>query len=357
MPTVEVVRTNGGARVYRIPLELFPGFKGFAHLVCSADGCVLLDVGSGFGDSDAQLQAGLEAVRSEHGEKVGWDSLTAIVISHGHIDHFGGLPSVRRLTRAPVGVHELDLQVLANYEQRLAVVARRLRMFLEESGVDEPRRQELMELYLLNKNLFASQPVDFTLEAAGLRVGPLSFLHVPGHCPGQIVARVDDILLSSDHILPKTSPHQAPEVLSHYTGLGHYLESLARVVRWAGPVRLALGGHEPGFTDPAGRVAAIRAVHAERLDRVLAVMDSPRTVAEVSESLFPKVGGYDVLLALEEAGAHVEYLAQRGFLGIANLQELDSDVPVPIRYHRLEAQVSARPPLPPVDQRIMGPAG
>ncbi len=351
MPSVDLVRTNGGARVYRIPMELFPGFQGFAHLVCDADARVLMDVGSGFGDSDVQLQAGLEAIRAEHGEKADWDTLTAVVVSHGHIDHFGGLPFVRKRSAAPVGVHELDLHVLVNYEQRLAIVARRLRLFLAEAGVEEARGRELMELYLLNKSLFASQPIDFTLEAAGMRVGPLTFLHVPGHCPGQIVALVDDVLLTSDHILPRTSPHQAPELLTHCTGLGHYLESLERAVRWAGSARQALGGHEAPFDDVPGRVDAIRRVHAERLARVLELMNAPNTVADVAEALFPNVGGYDVLMALEEAGAHVEYLAQRGFLGIVNLDELESDGPVPIRYRRLAARTPARPLLPVVSGR------
>jgi len=346
MSTVELVRTNGGTRVYRIPMTLFPGLAGFAHLICSTDARVLLDVGSGFGDSDDELQAGLQAVRTEYPEPVDWSCLTAVIISHGHIDHFGGLPSVRRHTAAPVGVHELDLPVLVNYEERLAVVARRLRAFLVEAGVEGHRQQELMELYLLNKGLFASQPVDFTFEAAGMRVGPLELLHVPGHCPGQIVARVDDIVLTSDHVLPKTSPHQAPEVLSHYTGLGHYLESLERVATWGVSARQALGGHEPPFADLPARVEAIRRLHAERLEQVMGLMDAPKSVAEIAEGLFPSVGGYDVLLALEEAGAHVEYLAQRGLLGIANLHDLESERPTPIQYRRLDGPTTARLLLP-----------
>jgi hypothetical protein len=48
------------------------------------------------------------------------------------------------------------------------------------------------------------------------------------------------------------------------------------------------------------------------------------------------VRGYNVLLALEEAGAHVEYLYQRGLLGIENLEEVESAVQsLPIRYRCL----------------------
>jgi hypothetical protein len=43
-----------------------------------------------------------------------------------------------------------------------------------------------------------------------------------------------------------------------------------------------------------------------------------------------------VLLALEETGAHVEYLYQRGFLGIDNLVEYESCLDcVPLKYVRL----------------------
>jgi hypothetical protein len=52
--------------------------------------------------------------------------------------------------------------------------------------------------------------------------------------------------------------------------------------------------------------------------------------------LFGEVHGYNVLLALEEAGAHIEYLYQRGQLGIENLEELDkASAPLPIRYRCL----------------------
>ena len=77
-------------------------------------------------------------------------------------------------------------------------------------------------------------------------------LHVPGHCAGHVVIRLHDVLFSGDHVLDQTSPHQAPEHLTLYTGLDHYLRSLAEVKRWAGDVRLALGGHKEVISRPGG---------------------------------------------------------------------------------------------------------
>ena len=62
----------------------------------------------------------------------------------------------------------------------------------------------------------------------------------------------------------------------------------------------------------------------------------PGTILELSKSLFGRANGYNALLALEEAGAHVEYLYQRGNLGIKNLEELEAiKEPVALYYQRL----------------------
>ncbi|MGD8554706.1 MAG: MBL fold metallo-hydrolase [Anaerolineales bacterium] len=335
-PSLEVHHSGQGARIYRLPLHLFPGLWGYAHLICWQDLVALVDVGSGFGESNEHLEAGLAAVRQEHGEQVDWDRLTHVLITHGHLDHFGGLGYVRKRTKALVGVHELDLRVLTNYEERLTIIAHRLREYLTEIGLNLDERNAIMSLYLVNKQLFSSVLVDFTFEAEGMRLGPLRMLHVPGHCPGHVVIQVDDVLLSGDHVLKETSPHQAPECLSLSTGLGHYLASLARLLPIADSFRVTLGGHEGPIEDLKARINAIEMVHQERLEKVLELLQEPKTVSEVSEALFPDVGGYHVLLALEEAGAHVEFLYQRGYLSIENLEALENEGAVPIRYRRRE---------------------
>ena len=51
------------------------------------------------------------------------------------------------------------------------------------------------------------------------------------------------------------------------------------------------------------------------------------------------MSGYDILLSVEEAGAHVEYLYQRGLLGIANVDEIEQGK-VPLLYKRLNDPVA-----------------
>jgi len=58
---------------------------------------------------------------------------------------------VRERTQAKIGVHELDLRILTNYEEQLAVTSRRLEEFLAEAGVPASRRPDLIELYKFPK--------------------------------------------------------------------------------------------------------------------------------------------------------------------------------------------------------------
>ena len=332
--------TQNGARIYRIPMQAFPGFWAYAYLVFVDDLVVLIDTGSGFGDCNEQLMEGFEKVRAREGLGSLMDALTHILITHGHIDHIGGLPFLIEKTDAKVGIHELDLRNLTNYEERIIVSVRRLREFLVEAGVPAGKLEEIMNVYAVNKALFSSVPVDFTYGAIGMQLGRFEFLHVPGHSAGQVVIRLDDYLFCGDHVLNGISPHQWPERLTMNMGLGHYLNSLEKMEIWAGEnVTLTLSGHNEPIENLHDRIKQIKGIHAKRLARTLEILSEPHTVAEVSSQLFGEVGGYDILLSVEEAGAHIEYLYQRGLLGISNIEAIEQGT-VPLLYERINDTVA-----------------
>jgi glyoxylase-like metal-dependent hydrolase (beta-lactamase superfamily II) len=333
--------TEGNALIYQIPLHEFPGLIGNVYLVILEKYKVLIDTGSGLGDSNQELEKGLEEISNLRGQDCSLSKLSHIFITHGHIDHFGGLPYIRERTAASICIHELDRRIVSNHQERLSLVAHRLEEYLTESGVAPEQLIKLLDMYKITKSFFRSVNMDLTYEAMGMKLGPFKFIHVPGHCAGHVVIRLHDVLFSGDHILEKTSPHQAPEQITLSTGLETYLKSLEIVRPLGKKVKLTLGGHENPVSDLGNRVDEIRSVHLDRLQNVLKILTKPHTIADVSKKLFGKVEGYTVLLALEEAGAHVEYLYQRGFLQIANLREIEENSKlIPILYQCIECRVN-----------------
>ncbi|MGE0610495.1 MAG: MBL fold metallo-hydrolase [Pirellulales bacterium] len=337
LPPVERFDTSTGVRIYRMSGDAFPTLVVHAYLLLGAGPPTLVDAGSGYGKCTEQLLEGLETVRTEFGEAVELKDIRRIIVTHGHIDHFGGVPALLDLPvwndgPPQIAIHELDRHVLTAYEERVVVATKGLRFFLEQAGVDDELLPAMMEMYGFSKKHVRSVPVDISL-VDGQKLDGLEFIHTPGHCPGQVCIRLGDVLLSADHVLERTSPHQAPESITAYTGLGHYLEALEKVRRLDG-IRLSLGGHEGPIHDLPSRVGSIKAGHLRKLDRVLDILrnaDSALTVAQISQSMYPKVEGFHVLLALEETGAHVEYLYQRGQLSVDNLEEVEQQDRAKIR--------------------------
>jgi len=332
LPPVERFQSNTGVTIYRISCQAFPPLVAHAYLLIGAGPVTLVDTGSGYGDSTRHLLDGLRAVREDFGEPVGLRDIKRILITHGHVDHFGGLAQAPDPLDAEVGIHELDKWVLISYEERAIVATNAVRFFIAQAGVTPARQADLIHMYTYAKRHVRSMPVDFTL-SDGQELDGLRFIHTPGHCPGQVCIQIGDVLLSADHVLPVTTPHQSPESITAWTGLGHYLEALTKIGRVDG-VRLALGGHEDAFAGFYDRVEAIRRDHDRKLDWMLGLLaEGPgQTIQELTVRMYPRVTGWNELLALTEVGAHVEHLYERGALSVANLAELDGDQQVALRF-------------------------
>lgn len=321
---VEKFETSSGLRIYRMRLEAFPKFFVYSYLLMGGAKRTLVDCGSAMEQSHTDLAAALEMVATEFGEDISLQKIDRIMLTHGHIDHHGGLSFVREQSQAEVGIHPLDRRILMAYEERVVVTTKNLRVYLQRAGVNPENIGHLMDMYGFAKRLIKSEEVNFLMEES-TQIDGMTFYHTPGHCPGQVCIKIDDVMLTADHILSRITPHQAPESITHFTGLAHYLESLDKIKKVAG-VRLALGGHEDPIHDVYSRIDEIKVDHHDKLDRVLATIqnaEQPLSISDISKEMYPNMKSYNILLALEEVGAHVEYLYERGNLAVDNLDEVE----------------------------------
>jgi glyoxylase-like metal-dependent hydrolase (beta-lactamase superfamily II) len=277
--------------------------------------------------------AGIETVRREFGEPVRIGDVKRVLITHGHIDHFGGLAELARETSAEVAVHPLDSRLVCAFPERALVRRKQLESFLVQAGVPPERRTELLSVSGYVSRPIRSVDVDIMLQD-GMELDGLRFVHTPGHSPGHVCILVGDVLLAGDHILARTVPQQWPESTAPYTGLGHYLESLDKVRRIDG-ISLALGGHEPPMRDIPKRIGEIWHTHMRRLERLSGIIRSaprPLSIDEMTTEMYSHQEGFYYMLAVTDVGSRVEFLDQRGHLAIANLDEVERDEQLVYRY-------------------------
>lgn len=319
--------TSGGAKIHRIPLEVFPNFWAYVYLVQKDEYRVLIDCGSGMETSHANLLDGLQRAGLQPSQ------LTHILLTHAHIDHYGGLSQLKPITQAKIAVHELDLQTVSYHEARLALISRRFASFLADTGLAEETHDQLLSIYRFTKAIYHSVLVDFTYEAVDMQVGPFELIHLPGHCPGHVAIRLDDVVFCGDMVVEGVTPHLSPESINPYSGLDHYLESLIRFRCWAKDARLILNGHDDVITDLPEQIEATRQNLIRRMSKALDALDKPLTIAEISQAVYGETGGYNALLIIEKTGAYVEYFYEHGMIGITNPDELEQGRPA--RYRRL----------------------
>lgn len=315
--------TSHGMTVYKLPVEAFANHVTNCYLVLD-DKVTLIDTGSGMDDSNKSLVECFDGLKSEFGETLTLKDVERVIITHGHIDHFGGVNFVLKESGAELGIHELDTSVIRHFRERLLASSSALRHFLNRSGMATDRIDALLQMNKWSKDTFQARDVDFSFDEGQIEGSSLVAHHAPGHCPGQVVMQLDDILFTADHVLSRITPNQSPASITRYTGVGHYMDSLRKVRKLEG-VRIALAGHELEMENWQERIDDTIGFHQGRLEKTFNLLDEPKSMAQVSEGLFGKQMNYHILLAMLEAGAHLEYLYERGRLVITNIDDVEDD--------------------------------
>ena len=307
--------------VHRVPVPVpFPQAGGPVnlYLVEEAGGGVLLfDAGLGSDEGMAAIEEGFRRLGRR------FEEVTRIVISHGHVDHFGAARWIqeRHGGELPVYAHVADQPKMTEAGPRWAVLAPRYGAYLVRLGVPaeilEAIAQEGARSHGFSRRLATAIPIG---EGDVLRTRHLALelLHMPGHTPGLLCAhdRERRIILSDDHLLEKVSPNPLIELgpdgqPSGFRPLVAYLASVARMR--ALELDLVLPGHGPPFADHRGVIDKLVGFYGKRQARIVELLgDRTRSVYEVAAALFPRARANDVFLTVSETIANLEVLEDRG---------------------------------------------
>ncbi len=125
--------------------------------------CAIIDPGGGFEIIDEKIQ--------ELGLKP-----QMILLTHGHSDHIGAVKELKDKYNIPVYVHELDAECIKNPE-----INHSYELFRKIISIDYDKLLEDGQV----------------LELGELKI---EVIHTPGHTPGGVCFRIDDIMLTGDTI-------------------------------------------------------------------------------------------------------------------------------------------------------------
>jgi hydroxyacylglutathione hydrolase len=275
----------------------------------------LVDTGVATPDVREQLAEGL----ADFG--LGFADVDELLLTHWHEDHVGLAGAIQAAGGATVRVHADDAPLVERDPDAWAEMTERQRAFLDEWGVPDEPREELLAFIDGHDELTGPEP---TVEpfADGERfatpAGHLEALHLPGHAAGLAGFVFDGEdgreLFGGDALLPHYTPNVGGADVRVEAPLARYLETLERIVD--GGFDRAFPGHRDPIDDPAGRARAIAAHHRERTECVVDVLaeTGPADAWSVSAQLFGDLSSIHILHGPGEAYAHLDHLTAGGIV-------------------------------------------
>jgi glyoxylase-like metal-dependent hydrolase (beta-lactamase superfamily II) len=306
--------------IFRIPIPIpfrQAGGPVNAYVIEEEDGGIMLwDVGIGGEQSQAALAQGLDRIG------YGFKDVNRIVVSHGHVDHYGAAVWVQeRMGRTiPVMIHSADAGKVLESSPDLVTMFERNNRYLMSLGIPLAVLEEIMGA-VHRESGFGRRLAEVTPLLPGdifrCKHTTLEVLHMPGHTPGLccLYDREHRLFFSADHLLEHVSPNPLIELQedgepTSYKPLITYFECISRAR--ALPIDLVLPGHSTPFTAHRKVIDSLFQFYERRQSKLRAVLRlRPLTVYEAMQALFPLSHSFELFLMISETLGNLELIETR----------------------------------------------
>lgn len=298
-------------KIYKIELPIPFPLKTTNVFFVDESPRTLVDTGIKTEASFEALKKGLETIG------LSLNSIERILITHGHIDHYGQAKRLSSLSGAPIYIHPKEYGRIRSILHLLGF----LKSVLLRNGTPETLANEAIRYMESAQKMADSLDEAFFLDDGDLipfRSMTWRTIHCPGHSPGLVCFYWSErqILFTGDHLLKEVTPNpilNVPESTPplRYPSLKEYLTSLEKVERL--DISLLLPGHGEEIKDVKGLIQKILAHHQKRMDLICSILSKgEKTPFEIAMDLFPGLPPFEVFLGISEAVGHLDILREKG---------------------------------------------
>ncbi len=241
-----------------------------------------------------------------------------IVLTHAHPDHYGAAGWLQEQTGAPIYLLEQERDLIDRHAMRKDSWSDALIAYFRPFGLPFTYEEEVRAHEAFMLQLISPAPTQITWLREGdtfeLMDVPFEVIWVPGHSPGQMMLyhEPQKVAFVGDHVLMGITPIVGVWSEDDLYALDNYLHALRKVAML--DLRVGLSGHREPIEAWQKRIGDILGHHEWRLKRILDVVQEPLTAWEIMLRVFRVRQPEQLLFALAESIAHLEYLVQQGAL-------------------------------------------
>ena len=285
---------------------------------------ILFDAGLGTPEAEGALSAGLAAI----GRRL--EDVSRVVVSHGHVDHYGAARWVQEAGGARAGaaaaavtvsIHPSDAGKVSEAGPRFRELVPAFDAHFAKLGVPGEVRAAMHKAGEASYGVARRLPAVLPLAEGDVvegRHARFTVHHFPGHTPGLCALHepAHRLLIAADHLLERISPNPLIELGpdgrdGFFRPLVAYLASIARTR--ALDLDLVLPGHGPPFGNHRAVIDGLTGFYEKRQARLLGELaDGPKTGWELCSALFPRARGPETFLTMSETVANLEVLEAGG---------------------------------------------
>lgn len=301
--------------IYKIEVPVPFPIKTINVYLISKNPTTLIDTGLKTEESFEVLSRGLK----ELGSSI--ESINRILITHGHIDHYGLAKKISTLSGAQIYIHPKEYGRIRSFIHQFGY----LKTILIRNGVPTNLAEGIIKYFESGQKYCDSIEDAFFLNDGD----PIPFnsmeirtIHCPGHSPGLICLYYPDkgLLFTSDHLLKEITPNPTLNPVGttppfNYPSLKEYLVSLEKIDKLK--ISLALPGHGAEIVQPKELIKQIFSHHKERMNSILHLL-SKREMSpfEIAKDIFPDLSLFEVFLGVSEILGHLYILLEKGLVRV-----------------------------------------